>query len=59
MKRVICINDINTWGKIEKGKEYEVLSEVDAGDSCIQYLIKCDLNNAEWFYKIRFKTIEK
>lgn len=59
MKKVLCINDNHSGNMLEKGKEYEVLSEVNVGDSDIHYLVLFNLCDTEWFSSKRFKTIEE
>lgn len=55
MKKVICINDVQSGNKLEIGKGYEVLEERYMDDSLLLYLIQYNESKRDWFLSTRFE----
>lgn len=58
MKKVLCVDDMNSGNVLKRGKEYEVLDERDLSSGMTVYLIRCNDCDSTWFSSLRFKIIE-
>lgn len=58
MKKVLCINDNNSGGMLEKGQVYCVFKEKKRKNGNKLYLIQYSPYNKDWFHSSRFEYVE-
>lgn len=59
MKKVLCVDNMNTGNVLKRGEEYEVVDERDLGSDGSIYSIRCGNGCNTWFSSKRFKIINE